>query len=325
MLMETIAAVSEEPPTMSTSRRWAAIPAARSSMPVLKVKLWLVLGTLFFSAAMGIISIVIVLAGTSAPAPVTTGPSTANQAFAETVAYDFLAGRSTQVAVATGVDRNFGRGTDVITAQAVESVIPVSVDYQTVNGLPVELYRFAAVLTGGRTLQVTVPVQPTTIGPVLLAAPAVFAPQSYAADDVVDAFDYTQLLAANSGSPSPNTTAVVDQWAQAYAAGDSATLQRDVVGDPDPNGVYVGVGGLTASEVKVISWFPRDETGQYVSLRVSVLLSSTGAEKWTVRSEFDLLVKDPTSATPKVQAWGPVGSGPTLTAFQNNRNPSPQR
>lgn len=120
----------------------------------------------------------------------------------------------------------------------------------------------------------------------------------------------------------PVETAVV-AWADAFASGDPGKL-RLVIGDPDADHAYqpmVGVVGAS-TEITGAAWVT-DEAGEPTStMLVQVQVRFTWPDTDPRRggaaaATYDLLVEGADSAAPRVVAWGGVGTGPVLKAYQN--------
>lgn len=134
----------------------------------------------------------------------------------------------------------------------------------------------------------------------------------------------------------PSTVAqAITGWADAYVSGSPSSLHL-AVGDPNPADHYQPLSGVS-SVTATPTWGARigapsaNEMIVQVNLdivwdgqqTVSGLSGSTGASSGTSGSgsapttTLDLLVERADSAAPVVVAWGPPGSGPTLTPYAN--------
>ena len=304
---------------------WTAVPAARSSASVLKIRLWLVLGTLLACAALGLFSGLAWISGStgtsSAPAqPAATG-------FATTIAGDYVAGRTTVLPVAAGLSQNLGL-TRVAGASGpaldVTMLAPEGVTFTmpaTTGGRYLETHHYLVETTGTPPVlyNLAVVVDITHPQPVLAAYPTL-SPKSFTGSAA--ALDYgggpsTQWATALPAS----VTTAVNQWATAFIKNDQAGLQQ-LVGDPSAAvGAFRGLRGMTPASAT-----PATVVGGYTGslgadvLHVSLAMTPSGANGITMSSDYDLLVNSPGTTTPKVVAWGPPGSGPTLVAYQNNVN-----
>jgi hypothetical protein len=290
--------------------RWTQIPAARSSAPVLKIRVYAVLGALVVAALCGVFATVAWLANN----PDIPDPVPQPQALAEAaVAADaFLTGQATTLAVAEGVDRRFGSGDTAVALPGATRAHWASFTVGEVAGRTYEVHRF--VVAGSPPRQLWVTVELTTSGPILAASPAV-GPLPVAPDGR-PALDWREL---------PTETRVTDdlrrvagEWAAAYAADDRDRL-RSLTGDLEAR-TYAGLGGFTVESATVVSTVELGDSGDWVA-RVRVVLVGAppgeGLEGFRGVVEFDLRVADPATGNPKVVAWGPAGSGPTLVRFAN--------
>jgi hypothetical protein len=295
--------------------RWAAVPAQRSNAPTLRLKLWLVLGTLLFSAAMGVLSVVVVvLSGGDAP-DVQAGPSPYSVAVAEAVAADFLAGRTTAQPVAEGVTPSFlppdlvAPGDAAPAALAVTRLSHAGTQTSQSGDQTITTHVFLVSASNGRYL-LRVPLLETAVGPVLGALPLLSPMPTYPAPAGIGRPAGTEEVPVT-----PLVAQRISEWAAAYAANDGNTLAA-LVGNDDPNATFAGLGGFTARAQPL--WAYRRDTNAIV-VRTQLLLSGAGANLFTTAMDVDLLVLNPdTSRSPSVAAWGPAGSGPTLQPSANN-------
>lgn len=305
---------------MTTPRRWAVIPAQRSSAPLLRIKLRIVLGLLLFAAVTGplafLISVSIAGSSSGVIAPVVNPQG---EAFGTQIVREYLSGTGVSLPVAEGLDPKLGRPVEPVATQVL-SVDFVAVNQAVIAGSSVETFTYTARLVNGVTVQVAVPLSYTEQGPVLVATPSLLpVPEFAERTTTVDVLDWSDQPKISPSIPDATRTAV-REWAVAYIAGDGAALQR-LTGDQDPAARYLGLVGVTLVDVRALRMFPIDDTTSVV--RVEVLFSLTGVDGYRSATEFDLLIVDPTLPNPRVQAWGPPGSGPTLKPYQNNTNNSP--
>lgn len=123
----------------------------------------------------------------------------------------------------------------------------------------------------------------------------------------------------------------VDNWAKAYISGDSTTL-RLAVGDPDSSHTYMPLTGATAVKTQVTraGYVPQvtdktvvnQEHPDTVIAQVELKFTWDGQSAQEVDAKgkgqtMDVLIKNANTASPKVVAWGAVGTGPDLTEYQN--------
>lgn len=297
---------------------WTAIPAARSSAPVLKIKLWTVLGLLVACALTGPTALVVAsAAGRNVPAP-PSYQTTDSTAVAAQVAADFLAGRTTAVPVAEGVSPDFATGPDGL--EVVELTLVGSRSHGDASR-SWTVSRFLAQVRAGageddsavRFLWVDVTTARASNGtPVLVAVPAltpVLPP-----DTPPDPLDGRDDPTRTTSIPEP-VVETVRVWATAFAENRSDELRR-LTGDPDA-GTYVGLGGFTVQGDPLTPFAVQSPDGTAMILRVQVVLVADGANGYGVMNEYDVLVRRWSTQTPEIVAWGPAGTGGSLVAYQN--------
>lgn len=126
-------------------------------------------------------------------------------------------------------------------------------------------------------------------------------------------------VAANSSAPQPVAQAV-QGWAQAYTSG-SASALRLSVGDTNPQDHFTPLSGV-ASVTSSANWsLPLTSSG-LMAVNVSLDIVWNGQQSQAQSqapspTTMDLLVERANTPAPVVVAWGPPGSGPTLTPYQN--------
>jgi len=291
--------------------RWTAIPAARSSAPVLKVRLWLVLGSLIFAAVCGVLSMVLLLTRKEAPPPEIPPPLPTALGEAWTVANEFTAGRTISVPLAAQMPKT--RGTDK-SLGVVSSIEWQGYETRKPDGVrSVEYHRFLVTTApaaegeapGRRVL--VVPMEVTESGPLLIASPSL-EPATAPADPParIDWTDVEEQLTV-----SDQLKRRVESWATAFLADDRGAIQ-DVVNDPQ-QGEYAGIGGLATEKVDVPSFVALPNGDAVARARVT----ATHPSGWTSEFEWDLLVRNPNQGNPEIVAWGPAGVGGLLAPYQN--------
>lgn len=296
--------------------RWTAIPAARSSAPVLKARLYAVLGLLGFAAVAGVLSLGITLFRGSSKAPTVAAVVALpqGQAEAEVVAREWLAGEPITVPVAIGLEtltKTFEASTPRKPLGQSERLSWSSFTTQRDGGRDVEVHRFLLDPTapGGQTRILTVVIQLTFQGRVLVAAPSLEpfgTPQN-----LPQRFDWAEF------SRRPKTvqlTRAVQTWVDAYL-GDQRENLQSLTGDPKLR-QYAGLGGFSASQadVKILSVVARVDQPELSVVRVEV--NATATDGWSDAMEYDLLVGD-VGSIPKILSWGPPGTGGLLVPYQN--------
>lgn len=334
---------------------WSAIPAARSSLPVLKIRLFLVLGSLLLAAALGIVSTVAWL--TRPPAGGGGAPTPHALGFATTIATNYLTDHPVSLmnGIVSGLNPSLGHPTRPdfglpVTSFAYDTFV-TGPNPVYINGDFLETYYFDVETTRANYL-LAVPVDVTPTGNSLAAYPTLLpyvnlspsfpsGPPStygiYSATDntsagVIDYSHDTNPVGCSGCTNSLSTpvTSIISQWAADFTSNSSqaqADLQKNVVGDASASpGTYIGLSGINplanSTYVTVVGGTQQTTTIGNTQVpvdivHVTLLLTPTGAKGFTVSSDYDLLVIDPQTSTPHVVAWGPAGSGPTLVAYQN--------
>lgn len=300
-------------------RPLTAIPATRSPAKVLKAKQTTVMALLVGCMLAGPLSFVLTVLQSSDPVTSNTvSHPTTVASFAEIVARDYLSGRPTIMPVAEDVDPTFGFAITAETQDApgfaFESLTLYSVRSSIVDqrSLYTSIFRVQTtdglfdltIVTGQDALNLSILVAQPSLTRSTVAASAVAEAPRYQLDP--------NLLADTPGS----VIAAAERWAAPFADDDRDQL-RLVVGGGPQQGDYVGIGGFALSGRPEILAVVAAEDGS-ATVRARLVFSQTGANRFQSSSEFDLLVQDYTSADARVVAWGPAGSGPTLTPYQNN-------
>lgn len=334
---------------------WSAIPAARSSLPVLKIRLFLVMGSLLLAAALGLVS---TFAWLSRPNVASGGsPSPHALGFATTIATDYLTDQPVTLmnGLVSGLNPSLGHPVRPDSGMGVTSfgydTFVTGPNPAYINGDFLETYYFDVATHQGNYL-LAVPVDVTSTGNSLAAYPTLLPyvnlspsypsgpPATYGIYSATPNTSATQIdyshdtnpvgcSGCSSSLPQP-VTSVISQWASDFTSTSSAAqadLQKNVVGDASAlPGSYIGLSGVRplspSAYVTVIGGTQQSTTIGTTTypadiIHITLLLSPTSAKGFTVSSDYDLLVIDPQTSTPHVVAWGPAGSGPTLTAFQN--------
>lgn len=306
---------------------WSAIPAARSSAPVLTIRLWVVIGLVLLAAAMGPLSLVVQAAHAAsvAPPPASTG-SGPSQGLAQLVALDFVNGIPTSVPTAKNVDPTFGINTaQQPTPLPHGPLVPMGTvsTVDTTSKQPYQISSFGFE-SSGQVWKVAVTMLQTPSGPVLGAEPSLLPVDLSAAQYQQENF-HTSAGFQEGAPPNSAIQAHVNQWAQAFASNNGATLAQ-LTGDPSAQ-TFRGLGGFTLAQApQILSYVPVAASGVPVVngvtptspmyLRVQLALTSTHAKQYTVTNEYDVLVTGSNTAQPQIVAWGPPGSAP-LTPFSN--------
>jgi hypothetical protein len=333
---------------------WTAIPAARSSAAGLKIRLYAIIGVLLLAAACGIFS-AIAWAGHEVPI-VTGSPEPHALGLATTVANDFFNGTTLSYPdpTASGVSPALGhpaRASRLPVTSITFDYFATGPNPTYIDGDFLETYYFDVTAPSG-DYQLAVPMDVTSSGSTLAAYPALLplvnAGPSYSSGPAgayslysaapaaqAVAIDYSTdtnpigCATCTSTIPTP-VSSVIAQWAADFTSNTSqaqSDLQANVVADASASpGDYVGVSGLVSvtsqNDLSIIGGTQQTITlgkNSYTDdiIHVSLVLTPLSAKGFTVSSDYDVLVLDPQTTTPHVVAWGPAGSGPTLSVYQN--------
>lgn len=301
---------------------WTGIPAKRSSATALKTKARALIGVLVLAACMGPIALVVSLAH-KAPAPVQIAQSGATpaRALASIAGAEFLAAEPYTVPVSNGITAT--HGAEPVTpptsnptqtpgpavrpsSLSVVAMVPSSSFSKRVDGLSYTVEDFL-VQTKARLYTLSVTVLDAQAGPVLAAQPSLVAYHG-APTQTLPRVDYSTDPGVQKTLPA-GLRSQVAAWAQAYASDDQHELQV-LANHPGP---YAALGGFALTGTPQIVTVVR--AGAYDYVRISALLSTSGAQRYRAEMEFDLLVL-PGNDLPKIVAWGPAGDVP-LTPYSN--------
>jgi hypothetical protein len=297
---------------VSTRRpNWTAVPAMRSTLPVLRLRLYVVLGSLLAAAAAGVFAFMSWVSYLP-PEPDLSSAVPKVSAIALTAAEDYLAGRPARFPVADGIDPDF-RPDDVDPMPfPYLSLAQGSWRRELVTGRLVETHSFL-VVTAERAYTLTVAVALDGSVATLAAYPTL-TPALVNPGKPAPALEYQGVDSLVESIPTP-VSDVLAEWAAAYAADDVQALQV-IVGDRTAQaGAYRGLGGFTLATQPVIRSAVATVDGYVV--RVRLVLSATSADGVQMSTDIDVLVQQPNTTLPKVVAWGPAGTGPSLTKYQN--------
>lgn len=194
----------------------------------------------------------------------------------------------------------------------------------------VEVNRFTVQGDPG-VFEADVEVALTASGPVALGGPSLIPVQlgPSAGSEATQSGPWPGLVA--SSSVPPPVAQAVQSWADAYTSGNSATLAL-AVGDPDTADHYTPLSGVAAVSATVVDAAQtRGTTADEMAVEVAldITWADQPANRQTANDQsvsvnpqgpqttLDVLIERAHSAAPVVVAWGPPGSGPTLTAYQN--------
>lgn len=308
-----------------------AVPATRSSLPLLKIRRRLVVGVLGVAVLSGFASTgAWLLTDTTPPAAVVL-PSAPAVALAETVARDFLAGRKSAVPAVHDVTSDFtplATGPDAPKPMTVQALTfsgsqPWKLGDGSSAALVTEQETFTA-LVDGQLYDITVPMVQSGKSWYLGAAPSI-APAATGTDQSGESIDYSKLYPSLGGGtsdlPNDGYRTQIAKWAGIYAKagkadGDLLAITDDV--SPE-NHTYSGLGGWSVvgeptigSVVKVSTPYPG------FIVRVGLVLRSPAANGPTLSTDYDLYLRSDRNPTqPPVVAWGAAGSYKSLQPYIN--------
>lgn len=120
---------------------------------------------------------------------------------------------------------------------------------------------------------------------------------------------------------SASTTDAISSWAQALAT--SPNELKLATRDENPAHVYSTLTGVDVTSVSIIqAASPVSDSGEMdtstVVATVSVELTDADGEGDAATTvQYDVLVRGTDTAAPYVTAWGPTGSGTSLSAYEN--------
>ena len=316
---------------------WSAVPAARSTAPVLKIRLALVLGSLLLAASMGVFA---TFAWMSAPKNQATAsaPVPLAAAFSQAAANDYLRGQSSSLP-AISIDKSgttvthssaaspsywptaplFPTYTLANSPDAFATYANVPCPYFATNGATctLEVHKYLVDTPSGLyALYVSVDITHPT-NPVLAAAPSLL-PLRF--DHTHSQFSFltgtsTPVGALRGAGTNSYVNTAISNWAKAFVVADPAAL-NDLVhsqgqnnAQPNPLSLrgfnYAGGGPVGAF---LSSALPNNT----IVVQVSLLVSPTSAKGVVVRSDYDLVVSDDSGTSAYVSNWGPAGSGSFL-------------
>lgn len=286
---------------------WTAIPAARSSLPILTLRLYALLGTLVLAACLGVVS---TIAWTTADPPVVdfAAARPLAQAHALSIAESWVSGTATSLPVADGVDARFNEQGDGGMNITVRSLSPFRWVRDTVQGRVVET-QYVLVDAVESDLIVAVPFVFDKGTPVLAAYPSL-SPAPIVAP--TSPLEYQDVPALDS-IPAPIRERVAE-WGSAYGRNDGAEL-RDLADDrAATQAQYRGIGGLRLLSTPDIRTAIPTSTGLVLRVRFTYQGEGGGAG---LSMDMDMLITAADSFTPRIVAWGPAGTGPSLRPYTN--------
>lgn len=263
----------------------------------------LVFGTLVFAALMGVIASAAWVFNRPAPvAPVATQAE--GRGIAELTARAWLSNQALPIPAAAAIG----------SVQKSETAYPVELfawEGFTTSALPTGLaFEFHYFLFTSptidaegkpvrRTLRITVPIVLTESGPVLGALPSIDAP-ALATTTAVQ-FDYGDLKPRDLPAAAREQ---LERWATHWAA-DQRDQLKLLTGDQTGGVEYVGLGGFTVSQVRVINALAFEGDEWLVRTRLSLV----GANEYRTEMDMDVTIGSGSTGLPQIIGWGPAGIG----------------
>ncbi len=308
--------------------KWAQVPAARTSGPLLKIRFWLLIGTVAAAMLAGLMALPVALqaqqVAASTPDVTTVVPQA--RGFAERVVASWLDGDDLSAfPAAAGLSGPLaGNGLTGASGAAWDRFDRHPDGSFVSGGVPYEVHHFT-VTVNGRRWQLSVLVLLTGDGPAI-GAPLSALPVATVDGGQLEAADLSSVEVEGDVGRA-RVTERLGEWATAYAADDRAELQ-ELAGDTRSGVTYLGLGGYTVDSVRLLGAFPATiEQGRVVVGRVRIAMvepaaadgedasSEEDADLFTV--DLDVLVAEFDTQLPKVIAWGPAGSAASLEPFHN--------
>lgn len=288
---------------MSKSRI-TAVPAKRSSAPILQIRLILVLGSLILAAVAGIVSTFAWLS-LSIPEPDLTKALPQGKSVAEVAADNWVNGTPLTVPSADIVFPENSKPlpySSLVWDGFTSGTLP--------SGSVYELHSFALQLgnedNGPKNMILTVPIAINSQNePIVIGLP--YLEQATASGEEI-IFDYSDV---GSGALPSGASEQITKWAQSWASDNREQLKL-LTGDTTNGVEYRGIGGFTADRIQILNALPSGDN-QYGSdtylVRIRVFLSGDSANEFNTATELDLTLANASSGLPKIVGWGPAGKG----------------
>jgi hypothetical protein len=290
------------------SPRLTAVPASKSKLPILRIRLILVLSTFALSSLMGIFATVAWV--TNNKQPITTQTETPyGKGLAELAVISWLDGKDINANKLDTFLINSSKSLQhgpVVWDTFVRKTLPapsnmIYENHQFITTIP---YTNADNIVEMTTIYVVVSIAFPENGSPYIASQPSFKRIKIQPSDA--SFDYTNI--SSTGLPG-NSIKQVTAWANAFAS-DNRDQLKLLSGDTTDGYEYPGIGNFTANNVSVISAIYSGNTvyGNDTWLaRVRFTLSS--ANLFNQDTEMDLTIVDGSTGLPKIIGYGPAGSG----------------
>jgi len=278
------------------SRRAKAVIAAGIASPILAI-------------------LAIIIAATSASSPTATHSTPDYAGVGETVVAEWLGGDPITVPHSSGLGPFLGRELASFSSSSGPVAIPtrsiafVGARHEQVNGLHYVTDTYLVVSPDLGTVDVAVTMETTPRGAVVVASPAVTPYTSTAA---------AHHLAYPSDSPTQAMVTQIDAWASAYASNDESALYNLAGATTQVH--YRGLSGVALISTPTVNSceIPVKITASSTAIcQVSLELGVRSNHKLAWTASYDLLLGRLTAALPTVVAWGPPGSGSSLSPGEN--------
>ncbi len=129
-------------------------------------------------------------------------------------------------------------------------------------------------------------------------------------------------------SVSQPVSQAIQGWLAAYTSGSSSSLGLSV-GDPNSAHAYIPLSGVSSATDTVMAAASLPNGAEIVEVTLNLVWDGqtppqSGSQSGSSlpQTTMDLLIERANTAAPVVVAWGPPGSGPTLTPYENAVSPS---
>jgi hypothetical protein len=291
-------------------------------------KLKVIIAIMLVCAFLGVVSL-----GTKSNVPSTKAGLT-YVGFATLVIDNYVAGHVLDVPLASGLSSTLGRESavgsgasqSIVTGKASSSTaiqpLPVQAfsflsgtDKNVSKTLTIETDTFLLEYTNGSLSDLDIVVYGTPSGPELAALPALL-PASKGPGALTEAGAPIPVESLNQPLSAGLQTRV-NQWAKAYVSNSQVALYQ-ATGDTQ-NVTFHGLGGFNLIGDPVITMATQDgpRIPTTMVLTVEMTLQSTSDNNVIEQVSYDLLVTGLSNQYPNIVAWGPPGSGSSLTPYEN--------
>jgi hypothetical protein len=305
-----------------------AVPATRSSLPVLTIRRRVLLGLIIAAIASGFAGLAAVVASNDEPPPQVVLPTQESVALAQTVVEDYFALRASAVPAVEGVSSDFsgadlpGSG-DRAPAKVDSLAYAGSAPYTLGDGQrdlqDIEQHQFN-VKIGQALYTVTVVMAKQADSWYLAAAPSIEPART--GPEGATALDYKRLYGQAGGPELLPTEGYLNQiqaWAETFASEGTASPKLLALTGDEGNRTYSGLGGWSVVQEPVIQQVvPVSTPHPGFIVRISLVLAPPAPNGPTLSTDYDLYLRsDRSEQQPPVVAWGPAGSYRSLVPYMN--------